>query len=60
MHDAETVLLVNDEKAQVLELDPLLEQLVRPDDDVDGPVLRARRGAPRLRPRGESGDLKAN
>ena len=56
VHDAEPVLLVDDEKSQVLKLDPLLQQLVRPDDDVDGPVLRARRGAPRLRPRGESGE----
>ena len=35
MHDAETVLFVDDDQAQVFELDVFLQQPVRADDDVD-------------------------
>ena len=42
MADAEALLLVHDEKAQVLELDVLLEELVGADEEVDpsGPEVR--------------------
>jgi hypothetical protein len=35
VRDAEALLLVDDEQAEVLELDVLREQAVRADDDVD-------------------------
>ena len=35
MADAEALLLVDDDEAEVLELDVLLQQAVRADDDVD-------------------------
>ncbi len=39
MHDAEVLLLVDDEKPQPLEADRLAEQGVGADDDVDAAVL---------------------
>ena len=37
MRDAEALFLVDDEKAEVLEADVLLQQLVRADDQIDPP-----------------------
>ena len=42
VRDAEALLLVDDEQAQVLEVDVLREEAVRPDDDVDLAVLERR------------------
>ena len=46
---AEAVLLVDDQQAEVLERDVLLQQAVRADDDVDLPVRE-----PLQRPRGSA------
>ncbi len=46
MEDSELLLLVDDEEPQVVELDVLLDEPVRADDDVDlalGDAARARR-----------------
>ncbi len=48
--DAEALLLVDDHEAEVLELDVLLQEAVRADDDVDAAVGDVRR--PRRVPRG--------
>ena len=48
MH-AEAVLLVDHDKAEVAELDRLLEQRVGADQDVDASSRQARRGSPRAR-----------
>ena len=39
--DAELLLLVDDQKAEVLELEPAAQDLMRADEDVDGTLLQA-------------------
>src|ERR1035437_1437010 len=39
--DAEAVFFIDDQKTQVLEDDPFLQELVGPDNDIDGPIGHA-------------------
>ena len=48
MGHAEALLLVDDQKAQILELDALLQQPVGPDQQVDGPLLQPPEDLPAL------------
>ena len=48
--DAEALLLVDDDEAEVVEHDVLRQEPVRPDDDVDGAVGQPREDLPRPPP----------
>ena len=54
MRHAEALLLIDDEKAQVLEMDLLLQQLVRADDEVDLAGLQVKERLFDLRGRAEA------
>src|SRR5581483_4687405 len=54
--DAEALLLVDDDEPEVVERDVLREEPVRPDQDVEVPLLRARDRAALLALRAEARD----